>query len=242
MNRKLTLLAIMMIAASMLFAAGNGSSATLSKAYLQEDKTSSYQATKRDIEYIETYSDGAVRSEGSISVSYTTKYGYDYYRSVEGNSEVLAVLDRLSTITVLTPFSDSIIKSSPEYLRTEILDGKEAQVFEIDIALNTSSLAYGDDSRGEIIGLGSDRETDGSAKVYVWLEKNTGAILRMERFFDALDAHQTVYYSPVDGLMLPARIETEITETRTINTKIAEKTTIKATETLSGYWDNPHAN
>lgn len=78
--------------------------------------------------------------------------------------------------------------------------------------------------------------------MYVWLEKNTGAILRMERFFDALDAHQTVYYSPVDGLMLPARIETEITETRTINTRVAEKTTIKATETLSGYWDNPHAN
>jgi hypothetical protein len=206
----------------------------------------------REISYNETdgkgnvlYSDQAlVLIEGAGNNRYLTVREY-------GDSEIFNLMDRYTDGLVLSPFNDNVYDVDYSYTGVdETIQKRLTAVYTFSMAYD-ASLPFYDPNYQEsdtILGWDSDDETfDGTITGTLWLDKITGAPVKMESVISlgdntqsgTLNLSQTVFYSQEKSLILPTQIYTE----GTLRTLAGEKGQISLTdfqmyEQQSNFWEN----
>jgi len=206
----------------------------------------------RKIAYTETdgqgnalYTDQAlVLIEGTNNNRYLTVREY-------GDSDIFDLMDRYTDGIVFTPFNDNLYDVDYSYTGVdEMIEGQLTAAYTFSMAYD-ASLPFYDPNYQEsetILGWDSDDEDfDGSISGTIWLDKISGAPMKMETVYSlgdntqegTLDLTQTVYYSAVKSLIVPTQIYTEGT-LRVVagNHGQIELTDFQIYEEQTSFWEN----
>jgi len=176
----------------------------------------------RNISYSET--------DGKGNILYTTQTlllieerSNDHYLTVReyGDTTALELMDRYTDGLVLTPFNDNVYDVEYSYTGVdELIQNRTTAVYTFLMAYDASLPFYDPNYQedGTILGWDVDEDDfDGSITGTLYLDKITGAIVKMESVYEleentqlgTLNLTQTVYYSQDNALITPTQIHTE---------------------------------
>ena len=206
----------------------------------------------RQITYNET--------DGKGNILYTTQSlllieerSNDPYLTIReyGDTTALELMDRYTDGLVLTPFNDNIYDVEYSYTNVdEIIQNRTTAVYTFKMAYDASLPFYNPNYQedGTILGWDVDEDDfDGTITGTLWLDKITGAPVKMESVYEledntqlgTLKLTQTVYYSQSNALITPTQIHTEGT-LRVVNGKQGKifLTDFQIIEEQDGFWEN----
>lgn len=246
------LIVSLMLITATLTASPTNETALWSKADQIADASESQIPSVRSISYYETdgngnvvYSDQAlVLIEGVANDRYLEVREY-------GDSEIFDLMDRYTDGLVLTPFNDNMYDVDYSYTGVdEIINGSQAAVYTFSMAYDEALPFYDPnyEETGTILGWDSDEEDfDGTITGTIWINKISGAPLKMETVYSlgdntqsgTLDLTQTVFYTVDNSVVQPSEIYTE----GTLRVVAGQKGQINLTdfqiyEQQSNFWEN----
>jgi hypothetical protein len=228
MNKKIMAccVAILLVAAAGSLSASAATeistgAALWSKADVIADASETYLPGVRQIAYQETDGKGnTVYADQVVALLEGTHDGR--YISVRefGDEAIFDLMDRYTDGMVITPFVDNLY--AVEYTYTgvnETVNGKSADVYTFQIALDSNLLQYDPNytASGTILGWDSDDdEFDGTLAGTIWLDRVTGAPVKLVNNYafpnnttiGTLNVEQTIYFALANGIVTPNQIDT----------------------------------
>ncbi len=206
----------------------------------------------RKISYNETDGNGTVlySDQALVLIEGTNNNRYLSVREY-GDDDIFDLMDRYTDGLVLTPFNDNIYDVDYSYTGVdEMIQKKLAAVYTFSMAYDAALPFYNPNYQESetILGWDSDEEDfDGSITGTIWLDKITGAPMKMETVLSledntqagTLSLTQTVYYSQGKSTVLPTEIYTEGT-LRQVAGKQGQisLTDFQLYEQQSDFWEN----
>ncbi len=246
------LIVSLMLITATLTASPTNETALWSKADQIADASELQIPSVRSISYYETDGNGNVvySDQALVLIEGTANDRYLEVREY-GDSEIFDLMDRYTDGLVLTPFNDNMYDVDYSYTGVdEIINGSQAAVYTFSMAYD-EALPFYDPNYEEtetILGWDSDEEDfDGTITGTIWIDKISGAPLKMETVYSlgdntqsgTLDLTQTVFYTVDNSVVQPSEIYTE----GTLRVVAGQKGQINLTdfqiyEQQSNFWEN----
>ncbi|MHC1692723.1 MAG: hypothetical protein AB9828_06840 [Sphaerochaetaceae bacterium] len=223
------------------------STALWNKADTVMDASETYLPGVRQISYQETDGKGNAVYANQAVVLLESLNGGRYIQTREfGDQAIFDLMDRYTDGIVFTPFTDNVYAlNTYDTGVTEIVDDKSCEVYNFELAVDKNLFFYDPNytPSTEVIGWDASEDTtlnyvdkddfvrriddddsfDGTLSGSVWIDKVSGAVVKLVNSFTfedngakgTLSIEQTVFYDYSNGICTPSLINT--------NGKLTEK-------------------
>jgi hypothetical protein len=244
------------IAASSLSAAATQEStaqaALWNKANAIADASEQYLPGVRTIRYQETDGNGnTVFADQAVVLLEGTDNGRYITTREFGSSNIFDLMDRYGDGLIITPFSDAIEELSWTHTGvSETVNGRSTDAYTFIMAIDANALVYDPNYTDSGVMLGwdaDDDDFDGSMTGTVWLDRITGAPVKLVNSFvfadntatGSLAIEQTVYFTYANGIATPSQIVAKgSTSILAGNGGYIHKSNFTITEDQSSFWLN----